>query len=495
MSSPAPQLPFGVNVAGYLTGESGLGGAARGYIEVLQQLGVPLSLTNFTRTSSRQGDRTHQNFTSDAPYAINLICINPDQLPYFLSSVNPHFLKDHYNIGVWAWEQPSFPEQWHHFFEPFQEVWVYSHYIADALAPVSPIPILRVPVPIQVAAGSAQFSRADFGLPEDEFSFLFIFDFQSVFVRKNPLAVAEAFRRTFRPDEPVRLVLKFINSDQDPENYQRLQSLVGERRVTLLEGYFSGDRTKGLMAVCDCYVSLHRAEGFGMTLAESMALGKPVIGTGWSGNLDFMSVANSALVDYRLEPLQEQVGAYQAGQLWATASVEDAARWMRRLYDDRDLAQKLGQRAAADIAQTLGVAAIGRIVNPRLNLALRGSQIRRQPASGSAVCALPPADLMRGNWVKIETVRPRLKRLHTWLRQQLRNFILGDLLIQLPDVTRAQSGFDLQVIDEMNRVNQQLVQQQLQLDSQKIALNRLQQQQRDQLSEPEVQPLAPSQDP
>jgi hypothetical protein len=119
MSLPASQLPFGVNVAGYLTGELGLGEAARGYIEVLQHLGVPLSLCNFTGTNSRQGDHSYQQFSTEAPYAINLICINPDQVAFFLSSVNPNFLKGRYNIGVWAWEQPTFPDQWHHFFTHF----------------------------------------------------------------------------------------------------------------------------------------------------------------------------------------------------------------------------------------------------------------------------------------------------------------------------------------------------------------------------------------
>jgi hypothetical protein len=319
------------------------------------------------------------------------------------------------------------------------------------------------------------YRRADFGLPEDEFIFLFIFDFQSTFVRKNPLAVAEAFRHAFRPEEPARLVLKFINSDQDPTNFQRLKSLVAGQRVTLIEDYFSGDRTKGLMAVSDCYISLHRAEGFGMTLAESMALGKPVIGTGWSGNLDFMSVANSALVDYRLEPLLKTVGLYQAGQLWATPSVEAAAAWMRRLYEQRELCQQLGQRVAADIRQMLGPAAIGHLVKSRLDLASQGTPGTPSNAAQPVACDLPPADLMRQNWVHIETVKPRLKRLHTWLRQQCRNFILGDLLIQLPDVTRAQAGFDLQVINEMNRLNQQLAQHQLQLKKQQVVLQKLEQ--------------------
>src|SRR5262249_55488297 len=151
-------------------------------------------------------------------------------------------------------------------------------------------------------------------------TFLFVFDVHSHLARKNPVGVVEAFRRAFRPFDPVRLVLKCVNAESDPSGFAALQSAAAGWPISIVSGYTDVERLRDLMAACDAYVSLHRAEGIGLTIADAMALGKPVIATDWSGNTDFMDVSNSFPVTYRLAELDGNVGPYPAGYVWAEPS-------------------------------------------------------------------------------------------------------------------------------------------------------------------------------
>jgi len=115
-----------------------------------------------------------------------------------------------------------------------------------------------------------------------------------------------------------------------------------------------------LQQACDCFVSLHRAEGFGLNVAEAMFLGKPVIATDWSGTAEFVTAANGCPVNYRLVTLDCDYGPYRRGQSWANADIDHAAHWMRRLVEDRAMRERLGAQAAADIRQRFSPAVIGR---------------------------------------------------------------------------------------------------------------------------------------
>ena len=151
-----------------------------------------------------------------------------------------------------------------------------------------------------------------------------MFDVHSHLPRKNPLAVVDAFRRAFRPSEPVRLLLKCVNADSDPAGFAALQTRAAGAAIDICTGYVSSDSVRDLMAACDGYVSLHRSEGTD-TIADAMGLAA-VIATGWSGNVDFMDVSNAFPVSYRLIEL-ENVGPY-ARNVWADPPIEHAAELM-----------------------------------------------------------------------------------------------------------------------------------------------------------------------
>jgi glycosyltransferase involved in cell wall biosynthesis len=381
----------GVNVAGYLTAELGIGEAARGYAKAVRALGLEVALLDFDATRNRRDDDTFSGFTDDNPYPVNLVCVNADQAPAFAERVGPSYMAGKYNIGVWAWELPEFPAEWADRFAMFDEIWVGSAYMAEAVSRRSPIPVVSMPYVVDVPA-HPDADKARFGLPIESFVFLFSFDYLSIFERKNPLAVVEAFKRAF-PDAPsARLVLKSINGETDPANRQRLRAAAADDpRIVLLEGYLSKAEKTCLLASCDCYVSLHRAEGFGLGLAEAMALGKPVMATAWSGNLEFMTPANSFLVGYEPAPLARDLGPYKQGQVWAEPDVAHAAELMREVVARPELAQSRARRAAADLRARHSPEALARRVEERLVVARAGRAGHPAPEPDQVAPAIPEA--------------------------------------------------------------------------------------------------------
>ena len=362
-------LRFGVNVAGYLTAELGIGEAARLAIAALDAAEVPLlPVVPPTPPGARQRHPYTALPTSAAAFPINLIAVNADGLPRFCEDVGRSFLERRYNIGVWWWEVDVFPDEWRESFSLLDEVWVGSDHVARALAPVSTIPVYTVRFPI-VAHRCEPLARAAIGL-RDEWMFLSMFDHGSVLERKNPLGTIAAFVDTFAPDSGAVLVLKSSQADRDPIGRARVRAAAAPHpHVRLVEGYLSPAEIHGLIATADCLVSLHRAEGFGLGGAEAMALGKPVIATRYSGNLDFMTDANSYLVDYTLTEIGPGCWPYPAAARWAEVDQGHASRLMREVFDDQQAARARGAAAAASVASTHSLEQSGLSMRVRLERA------------------------------------------------------------------------------------------------------------------------------
>jgi glycosyltransferase involved in cell wall biosynthesis len=358
----------GVNVVGYFASELGLGEAARQLVRGLDSVDVPvLPLHGPSIPLSRQRHSFAFLDHQQGRFPLNLICMNADALPGFATQVGDSFFGGRYSIGVWFWEVTSPPpEGWSEAFSLLDEVWAPSDHIARAIAAVSPIPTTRITIPVEVPE-PPPLPRETFGLGEDEFAFLFTFDYLSVFKRKNPLAVVQAFRAAFPRASGASLTIKTINHDHDPVGRARLQATVAdEPDIQLIERYLDSGAKDALTAACDCYVSLHRSEGFGLTMAEAMYLGKPVIATGYSGNLDFMTPHNSYLVDYDVVRVGAGAAPYPGSAEWAEPSVEHAACLMRYVFDHREEARAKGKRGAADIRRTHSARKAGEAMRDRL---------------------------------------------------------------------------------------------------------------------------------
>lgn len=364
--------PAGINIVGYLEAEMGVGEAARSTLRACQAAGIPFSLVDFIGGSrSRTGEKLDPTLPRGPRYGVNVLHINADQTPVAAQHFGPGFFRNRYTIGVWNWELPEFPTRWKSSFEYVDEVWAPSMFCRDAFASATSKPVIRMPYCVVPATPPAD-ARASFTLPPG-FLFLFMFDALSIPERKNPLALLAAFEQAAsRSNVPLALALKVINGQHESAFMTELRRRVADRTdIALIDDYLSRDRLTGLFAACDAYVSLHRSEGFGLTLAEAMAMGKPVVATDWSANVDFMNAENALPVRCRVIPLERNYGPYRAGCTWADPDIGHAAEQMIRIANDAELRTKISAAAAKSIREDLSPDAVGRLIGDRIT-ALRG---------------------------------------------------------------------------------------------------------------------------
>jgi SAM-dependent methyltransferase len=336
----------GANVVGYFRSETGTGEVARQIVNGLDNAGLRLIPVHApTDSNDRQGYPFSSAEPTEAGYGINLICVDAEAMPELVRAVGYEFFAGCYSIGCWSWELPRLlANGWSDELALLDEVWAPSRHAANVLSTAVPVPVTTVLLPVEVPA-TVRLPRYVLQLPSDDFLFLCSFDYRAGFERKNPLAVVEAFCAAFEPGSRATLVIKTMNADTDPAGAVRLREAVaGRPDVRLIEEQLGPEEKDGLTAACDCYVSLHRAVGFGLAIAEAMFLGKPAIATGYSGNLEFMTSDNSYLVDYELAP----IGSSEVGE-WARPSITHAARVMRDVFERPDEALERGRRGAADL--------------------------------------------------------------------------------------------------------------------------------------------------
>ena len=373
--TPAPRLVAqswrpGLNLVGFFRAALGVGESVRCAARAADAAGLPVALVDLRLNCLNPlvDDTFAARLQADNPHPVNVFHLDAPQSEEIDHHHGRTFRAGHYNVGYWAWELPEFPDGWVAHYRIFDEIWCPSEFTRAAIAAKVPVPVLAMPhaIDFPVPAGDA---RPRFGLPPRTFLFLFVYDLNSTQERKNPQAVIAAFRQAFPHGGPVGLVIKTHNAGRNPAALAELQAgLKDLPGAHLISDTLSRTAVYELQQACDCFVSLHRAEGFGLNVAEAMFLGKPVIATDWSGTAEFVTAANGCPVRHRLVTLTEDHGPYSAGQTWAEPDVDHAAHWMRQLTADEALRTRLGAQAAADIRRQFSPAAIGARYRRRLEM-------------------------------------------------------------------------------------------------------------------------------
>jgi len=362
---------LGLNIVGFLTAELGLGESARCMVRAADAARIPAALVPLKlNCKNRLGDQTYATRLQDEnPHGVNVVHLDPPASRDIDHHHGKGFRAGKYNIGYFAWELPEFPDAWVPAFDYYDEIWCPSDFSAAAIGLKSPLPVLTMPHAIEFVppAGAGGALRAKFNLPPGHFLFLTLFDLNSYSARKNPRAVIDAFRQSGLAGKGAALVLKVQNVIGNEADFAALQASVRDLPGTVLTTEtLSRADIYALEQACDCFVSLHRSEGFGLAVAECMFLGKPVISTDWSATAEFVTRDNGCPVRAKLLTLEQNHGPYAKGSIWADPDPAQAAEYMRALFADRTLAARLGAAAKETIATRFAPAVIGARYRRRL---------------------------------------------------------------------------------------------------------------------------------
>jgi glycosyltransferase involved in cell wall biosynthesis len=354
-----------INYYGYIRAESGLGTACRGYIGALRYVEKNVTSINIP-CGLRELDFPVQDKPNKSAM-FNIVHMNADSISYFFSQVGEDCLKGKYNIGLWVWELAAFRPDWFESFQPFQEIWVPSEFCRQSISAVSPIPVHVIPHVVSKEINIHTNQRGYFNLPEDAFIFGYMFDCTSSVIRKNPFALIEAFKSVFKKDQKVILFLKISNGIHDPELYRKVQNAIdGYPNILTIEHSLDEIELARFYDAIDCYASPHRTEGFGLTLAEAMLAGKPVIATDYGGSVDFVKSEHAYPVQYRLIPIAEKHGPYLTDYLWAEPDVDHLIECLSEVYENPEIALSRGKAAQQFITKYYSMDYVAGLMRDRL---------------------------------------------------------------------------------------------------------------------------------
>jgi glycosyltransferase involved in cell wall biosynthesis len=352
----------GVNLAGYLDATLGVGEAARQVRGALQAAGTPVA----SLPVSSRGAPAAPRGPHVAPHPVTLVCVNPDGLQGVRDELGAEPFEGHHVVGLWWWEVGTFPAAWTRGFDGVDEVWAGSRFVADAIAAVSPVPVVRVPTPV-AAPVVAPVGREELGLPPTGWLAGLAYDYGSVAVRKNPLGAIAAFTRAFAPGDGAALVLKTLRSELDPAAHRAvLEAAAPHPHVHVIDRDLPAAEKNALIGLLDCLLSVHRSEGFGLALAEAALLGVPVLATDYGGSRDFLTPFNAWLVDHRPVRIGPGNEPYPADGEWAEPDLDHAAALLRAVRGAPDEAARRAARAREDVARGHDPAAAGRVMAERL---------------------------------------------------------------------------------------------------------------------------------
>lgn len=367
-STRANQTP--IVIAGLFSTANGIGEAARATYRALEAAGlspIAVDLSIQLAPVDLETDIPCQPMPG-AESGTLILQLNGPEITAALQHLGMRRGRNWYTVGYWAWELPTFPKDWHRAFRFLSEIWAISAFTGKALSGHPKAPNIHVFPHAICPPDNLDDRRGTYGWPENTFVFLTMADGMSSLTRKNPFAAIRAFKAAFGDDPNRRLIIKTRNLDHKPEAKSDLMEAIGAaNNIEIMDASLSEDDLWALLNSVDSFVSLHRSEGFGLVVAEAMALGKPVICTGWSGNMDFTSAETAALVDYKLVPCIDPYGIYtDTSAHWAEVDPDDAAAKMKKVAEDPAYREQIGTAAKQHIEVWASPERVGKLMAERL---------------------------------------------------------------------------------------------------------------------------------
>ena len=361
-------FPWGVNMIGPVDGATGLGQSFRLVENIVSLMGIPYLIYNYSpNVRNRVSIEEYRGKMKDElQYAVNLWHVNPSEFAEVFADMGKQSFERRYNIAFWLWELEEFPDEWLVYLNLLDEIWTPSEFISKSIRKKTQKPVYTIPYHITATADREKFGRKYFNLPEDAFLFLMMYDTQSIQERKNPEGVLKAFRAAFpSSQDDVGLVIKVNSANQ--KDLQKINKQVeGYGNIYYICDNLEKIQVNSLIANADVIVSLHRAEGFGLVLAEAMLNHVPVIATNWSANTEFMDRNTACMVDYQLRMLEKNIASYKKGSYWAEPDLQEAAMYMRKLFYDKEFYATVSENGYHYIEDRLGENRIRQLVESRL---------------------------------------------------------------------------------------------------------------------------------
>lgn len=358
---------MGVNLIGNIRGDNGLGQSTRFIADILEHSDVNYTIHNFFVPPgvSMTNHTCDDKITEELTYNKNIIHINADEFTIAYLKMGRSVWDDRYNIAYWLWELEDFPQEWVGCIDLADEIWTPAEFISNTLRRHTDKPVYTVPYPMSAPVDDS-FDREYFGLPKDRFLFLMMFDSSSIMERKNPLGAIESFKKAFGTDnDKVGLVIK-ANQIEDSDREMLEEILKGYDNIYLVLKTLTKVEINSLIKTVDVFVSLHRAEGFGLVLAEAMIVGTPTIATNWSANTEFMTKDVACMVDYNLIELKEDILPFRKGYKWADPDINQAAEYMKKLYEDKEYYNEIKTKATEYVLDKLSMKRAVELVERRL---------------------------------------------------------------------------------------------------------------------------------
>jgi glycosyltransferase involved in cell wall biosynthesis len=362
----------GINFFGPYEARDSIGRVAALNIACLQASGIPHDIHLLSRPAPKQVvdyATIDDELIASLQHRINLFHFNARRVPLYFSRLGEDSLKGFYNIGFWVHEMQEIPNQWARQLEFFDEIWTPSALCQSAVSKSANIPVLRVPYPVECNILSQRVVDRISGKVFPAYNFLAVFDVYSDAERKNPLFTVRAFLNAHKDNPSVKLILKVRNLEHDKVLAEKLEYIVNTyTNIEVINGYMDRCELVALYNRVDAYVSLHRAEGFGLTISDAMSRGIPVIATGYSGNMDFCNAVDTRVVAYTLQEVGHNRPRYRCHDLWAEPDMDDAVAAFGELVDAPVFWAKRALRARCRIEKEFSIEHVGRQIRDRIEL-------------------------------------------------------------------------------------------------------------------------------